>query len=398
MLEVSHNGWLVIAAFAVALMAGFTGLSLTRGASALPPGRRKLVVALASAILGGGIWSMHFVAMLGLQLPILFYYDALVTLISALVAILVVGVALLMLHFLPRTPRVILGAGALVGLGIVAMHFIGMEAMRICRAVYDAWDVALSSAVSVALSAAAIAVAYGARTQRNILLGAVCFAAAVAAMHFAAMSLTDFAATGKAAAAGPALSNEALAMGVTLAVFVICGGFVLTGVSFFEPRTQSAAPAENAAPAAQPGQAGQAAPIAAPPAPSAAPPAPEDEPPAPAADPPPILPGVPYEREGRTLFAPRERIAAVRAEGHYTILYMDGEKLFCPWSIAEAEARLKPSGFLRAHRSYLINPAHVTRFERTRDKGLCHLGGAPGLERVPVSRSRLPIVREALGV
>ncbi|PRX37134.1 MHYT domain-containing protein, NO-binding membrane sensor [Meinhardsimonia xiamenensis] len=368
MLEVSHNGWLVIAAFAVALMAGFTGLSLTKGASALPPARRKLVIVLAAVILGGGIWSMHFVAMLGLQLPILFYYDALVTLISALVAILVVGVALLLLHFRRRTPQLVIAAGVIVGLGIVVMHFIGMEAMRVCRAVYDAWDVALSAAASVALSVAAIGVAYGARTHRNILLGTVCFAAAVVTMHFTAISLTDFVATGEASVSGPALSNEALALGVTLAVFLICGGFVLTGISLMEPGAEPDPTADE-------------------------PPLPQPKPSAATA-----LPGVPYEREGQTFFAPRERIAAIRAEGHYTILYMDGEQLFCPWSITEAEARLKPSGFLRAHRSYLINPSHVTRFERARDNGLCHFERTPGLGRVPVSRSRLAVVREALGV
>ncbi|RMD95703.1 MAG: carbon monoxide dehydrogenase, partial [Alphaproteobacteria bacterium] len=205
--------------------------------------------------------------------------------------------------------------------------------------------------------------------HRNILLGTVCFAAAVVTMHFTAISLTDFVATGEASVSGPALSNEALALGVTVAVFLICGGFVLTGISFIEPQAQTDPAMEERV--AEDKREGATAPI---------------------------LPGVPYEREGQTFFAPRERIAAVRAEGHYTILYMDGEKLFCPWSITEAEARLKPSGFLRAHRSYLINPAHVTRFERARDNGLCHFERTPGLERVPVSRSRLPLVREALGV
>ncbi len=51
---------------------------------------RKLSVSLAAVALGGGIWSMHFVAMLGLQLPIPIYYDAMIMLGSALVAILMV--------------------------------------------------------------------------------------------------------------------------------------------------------------------------------------------------------------------------------------------------------------------------------------------------------------------
>ena len=46
---------------------------------------------------------MHFVAMLGMQMPSLFYYDAAITLASALTAILIVGAALILLHFAKRS-------------------------------------------------------------------------------------------------------------------------------------------------------------------------------------------------------------------------------------------------------------------------------------------------------
>ncbi|CAD0184598.1 CO-responsive transcriptional regulator RcoM [Ruegeria sp. THAF57] len=363
MLDYSHNAWLVAASLAVALMAGFTGLYLTHGASKLDDQRRKIVVALAAVVLGGGIWSMHFVAMLGLQLPILFYYDALITLISALVAILMVGLALLLLHFRPRSVQTIVGAGVIVGLGIVVMHYIGMAGMELCRPVYNTWDVAISTLASVGLSVVAIWVAYDNRTQRNILLGTACFGLAVFSMHFVATGLTDFVASDSAGGAGPALNNQVLAMGVTVAVFLICGAFLLTGVSFLEPAVAAPAPA----------------------------PTPEPEPAV-------LRAGVPFEREGQTFFAEPARIAAIRAEGHYTVLYMGAEKLFCPWSITEAESRLAPDGFLRAHRSYLVNPKHVSGFERHKDNGTCYFDDVDALTKVPVSRSRLSDIRDALGL
>lgn len=362
MLDYSHNTWLVVASLAVALMAGFTGLYLTHGASRLDSQQRKFVVALAAVILGGGIWSMHFVAMLGLQLPILFYYDALITLMSALVAILMVGLALLLLHFRPRSVQTMIGSGVIVGLGIVAMHYVGMAGMQLCRPVYDIFDVALSALASVILSVSAIWVAYGNRTQRNILLGTVCFGLAVFTMHFVATGLTDFVASDSLGGAGPALDNQILAMGVTVSVFLICGAFLLTGITFIEPKPV-AAPASGLM-----------------------------------SEPAPMRAGVPYEREGQTFFAHPARIAAIRAEGHYTVLYMDAEKLFCPWSITDAETRLLPEGFLRAHRSYLVNPKHVSRFERHKDNGTCYFDGVDALSKVPVSRSRLTDIREALGV
>ena len=91
-------------------------------------------------------------------------------------------------------------------------------------------------------------------------------------------------------------------------------------------------------------------------------------------------------------------IAAIRAEGHYTILYVGGQQLFCPWSISEAETRLADPNFVRAHRSYLINVGHVTGFERHKDNGVCFFEKTLSLGKVTVSRSRLPAVRHALGV
>lgn len=365
MLDYSHNAWLVAASLAVALMAGFTGLYLTHGASKLGPQRRKSVVALAAVILGGGIWSMHFVAMLGLQLPILFYYDALITLISALVAILMVGLALLLLHFRPRTMQTIIGAGVIVGLGIVVMHYVGMAGMELCRPVYNAWDVVIATLASVVLSVLAIWAAYDNRTQRNILLGTACFGLAVFTMHFVATGLTDFVASDNPAGAGPALNNQVLAMGVTVSVFLICGAFLLTGISFIEPEPAVQRDTLEVTP--------------------------EPEPAA-------LRAGVPFEREGQTFFTEPARVAAIRAEGHYTVLYLGAEKLFCPWSITEAETRLKPDGFLRAHRSYLVNPKHVSRFERHKDNGTCYFDGVDALTKVPVSRSRLTAIRDALGL
>ena len=151
-LEYTHNLWLIAASLLVALIAGFTGLSLTKGLSEQSFAHRKITIALASISLGGGIWSMHFVAMLGLQLPILFYYDAAITLISALVAILVVGMALLILHFRERTRLTLVTAGTIVGLGVLAMHYIGMSGLELCRALYTPLGITFAILASITLN------------------------------------------------------------------------------------------------------------------------------------------------------------------------------------------------------------------------------------------------------
>lgn len=371
MLDYSHNPWLLAASLCVSLMAGFTGLSLTHGLSERTIPQRKLAVALGAIALGGGIWSMHFVAMLGLRLPILFYYDAVVTLISALVAILITGLALLMLHFRKRTPACLLGAGILVGLGILAMHYIGMAGLQLCQALYTPGGIALSVVSSCTLSCLAFWVAYGRRTHTNILLGTVCFGGAVFLVHFVAIFGTSFVATDSTGEVGPLIGNEIMAIGVVLTSFALCGAFLLTSVTFLnQPSTPVPMPDEQ---------------------PEKAPAAPVPEPVQPFSQ------QIPYEMDGQTRFLPLSDVAAIQAEGHYSYLFTRKDKVFCSWSITEAEKRLDPNLFVKTHRSYLVNPRYVTGFERMKDNGSCLLN-LPAIERVPVSRSRLKQVRDLLGV
>ncbi len=360
-LDVSHSAFLTAMSFVVALVAGFTGLSSTRDLSEKPMFQKKASVALASVALGGGIWAMHFVAMLGMKLPILFYYDAAVTLVSALTAILLVGAALILLHFTERTPKIIAAAGGIVGVGILAMHYIGMAGLELCRAIFTASGVALSSVVAIGLCILAFWIAYGRRTKRNILLGTVCFAAAVCAVHFLAMAGTNFVAEPNTSDFGPSMSNETLALGVIFFSFVIFGACLWVSVTYLvadDPRH-----VENAD-------------------------APET---------PPIALGlqIPCEKDGGKVFIRSEDVSFLRADGHYTQVYTDSERLFCAWPVTEALDRLLPLGFLQTHRSYLVNPSRVSRFERTKDKGRCIFDGSD-LPPAPVSRSKLKAIQDAL--
>ena len=97
---------------------------------------------------------------------------------------------------------------------------------------------------------------------------------------------------------------------------------------------------------------------------------------------------IPCEREGRKIFISPGEVAFVRADGHYTQVYTAQDRLFCAWPITEATKRLRAAGFLQTHRSYLVNPDKVARFEREKDKGRCTFDGTD-LPPVPVSRSKL---------
>ena len=362
LLSVSHSNFLIAMSCVVALVAGFTGLSLTRDLSDKPMFEKKISIALAAVALGGGIWAMHFVAMLGLQLPILFFYDAAITLVSALTAILLVGVALILLHFAERTPTIITLAGAVVGVGILVMHYIGMAGLELCRAIYSVSGVVFSSVVAIGLCILAFWIAYGQRTNRNILLGTLCFAVAVCSVHFLAMASTNFVAVPRLAEFGPSMSNETLALGVIFFSFVIFGACLWVSVTYLvSAESRSEGDLRPEAPATQRSTDVQ----------------------------------VPCERDGRKVFIRAGDVLFVRADGHYTQIYTAGERYFCVWPVTEATKRLLPAGFLQTHRSYLVNPSHVARFERTKDKGRCVFDGAD-LPPAPVSRSKLKAIQDAL--
>ena len=356
-LATDHNSFLIVMSCLVALVAGFTGLSLSRDLASKSDFEKKASIALAAIALGGGVWAMHFVAMLGLQMPILFYYDAAITLISALTAILIVGAALILLHFTVRTRLTVSLAGATVGIGILAMHYIGMAGLELCRAVYTPIGVALSSVAAILLCILAFGIAYGKRTNKNILLGTLCFSIAVSSVHFLAMAGTIFVSVPVASEFGPSMSNETLALGVIFFSFVIFGACLWVSVTYL-PSPDLEAPI-NAAKSETP------------------------------------YLQIPCERDGGKVFVAADDVIFVRADGHYTQVYTGSERLFCVWSVTEATKRLLPLGFLQTHRSYLVNPGRVARFERTKDKGRC-LFHKDDLPPAPVSRSKLKLVQDAL--
>ncbi len=383
MLEMTHNHGLIFASLLVAMMAGFTGLSLMQGASNLAILERKRILVMAAISMGTGIWSMHFIAMLGMKLSAPFFYDALITLASALVAILVVGIALIILHFIPRTTKTKLAAGMIVGLGILVMHYLGMYGIRLVQPQYSIIGIFVAIVTSTILSVSMVFISYSERRNKNIIAGTVLFGIAVFTVHFVAMMGTSFNSLEDLSVPNTWLSNEFLAMGVAISSFVISGSFLLMSVSLLpanvtkevgtiEKKTNEDVPhtqGQHEQKAIKTNQLATPKPFK-----------------------------IPYEKNNSTYFIDAKDVAAVRAEGHYTILYSVNEKHFCPWSISQTTKRLSDQGFLQTHRSYLVNPVHISSFERTKDNGFLLFAAFSSFEKVPVSRSKLVEVREKLAL
>ena len=386
--EISYSPALVIASLAVAIMAAFTSLRLTSNLRDLPAGRRKARVAQAAFALGGGIWSMHFVGMLAVELPITIAYHPLQTLASALIAVLVTGCALLSLHFGMRTRSKIITAGIVTGLGIVSMHYVGMSAISTnCIVDYSPYGVLLAVGLGIVASIAAMELAYGTRSLAATISGAVVLGLAISAMHYSAMFYTVFSLGPETAAIPtPYLSTDSLALIVCATSFVTCGLFLLSAVpgddaqhdpiEAGEPGDASAAAAKRSTASVSLSRAsthkGDGA-----------------------AD---ALPTrIPYERDKTIRFLAPSAILAAQADGHYTHLLNGEEVLFCPWSITRLEEALDQGAFVRTHRSFIVNRNHIHGFRRDGDKAYCLVGDDEDLE-IPVSRGRIAELRELLDI
>ena len=394
MIAVSHNMVLVVASIAVSLVAAFTGLAITNNIASLPEAKRKMLVVMSAFIMGGGIWSMHFVAMLAHEVSVPVYYDALQTLGSALIAILVVGAALLMLHFSNRTPNRLLVSGLLLGAGIIVMHYVGMLATRGVVPRFSILSILLAVLVAAVAGVIAIRVAYGNRSKQNIVVGSVVFGFAVVAVHYAAMLGTTFEVDDSYNQFPVAMENHTLAISVAIASFVICGAFLLATTSFLtQPAsTKSIMPQRMREDSADdlfgtPNPAHETAESLS---------TESDEN---VQEQSPLAEGasghskgvvqIPFEKNKKIDYLDVNQVAAARADGHYTKLYTKKGVHFCPWSITEVEDKLGDHGFHRTHRSYLVNIEAVDKFEKRKDSGVCMFTDYPTLNSVPVSRSRV---------
>src|SRR3954447_25115704 len=88
----AHDAALVVLSIVIATVASYTALDLAGRLQAATGAFRYVWLATAAIAMGGGIWSMHFVAMLAFSMPMEISYDLDLTLLSLLLPIVVTGV------------------------------------------------------------------------------------------------------------------------------------------------------------------------------------------------------------------------------------------------------------------------------------------------------------------
>lgn len=202
-LDTHYDTGLVVLSIAIAMLASYAALSVAGRISAADSAiKRRLWLLVGSFTMGGGVWAMHFIAMLALKLPIAVSYDVLITVVST-VPVIVASYAVLVLITRPKISKLALLACVIMGAGIGSMHYIGMAAMhgisRQLIMLYEPTLFVVSVLVGLVLSGIALTVDFLVRRNKQggntiwVKIGsALIMGFAISGMHFSGMAATYF--------------------------------------------------------------------------------------------------------------------------------------------------------------------------------------------------------------
>ncbi|AWN40142.1 MHYT domain-containing protein [Methylobacterium durans] len=219
MVHTGYNPALVALSIAIAVFASYTALDLGARVRDGVAGPRWAWLAGAAVAMGGGIWSMHFVGMLAFEMGLPAAYDLTLTILSLVIAVAVTGAAFAWVSRPRASSGTVFPSGALMGLGVAAMHYTGMAAMRMPgNFAYDPAIVAVSIGIAVTAATAALWLTFRRNSVWQKLAAACVMGVAVAGMHYTGMAAATITAADAGAHAahpatlGPAQQNLALAV------------------------------------------------------------------------------------------------------------------------------------------------------------------------------------------
>jgi diguanylate cyclase (GGDEF)-like protein/PAS domain S-box-containing protein len=180
--------------------------------------RTTLWLVLLSVCAGATVWATHFIAMLAYRHGLSTTYDPALTALSFGAGVIIMGLGFaLAIRGRGTRSRRLLG-GAVLGLGVVVLHYVGMAALRVPGDLtYAPTLVAASIVFSIGFGAPALAVTFGPARPYARSIGAVLMVVMIVSLHFTAMGAVHVhqGMAGDIAAGG--VTRSALATAVAIA-------------------------------------------------------------------------------------------------------------------------------------------------------------------------------------
>lgn len=188
---------IVILSVIIACLASYTALSMNDRIQQNSFFHRNFWLTMASIAMGLGIWSMHFIGMSALMLPVSMEYDILLTILSIFPAIFASYLAFYIANRTNKTSWPTTIAGIIMGLGISSMHYVGMAAMKVdAEHSYISWIFIASILIAIVVSYVAL---YIFSTLQKFMISqfvkvitSIIMGLAVASMHYTGMAAIQF--------------------------------------------------------------------------------------------------------------------------------------------------------------------------------------------------------------
>lgn len=232
-----YDARLVALSIGIAMLAAYAALDLA-GRTAAYRGRIRLAwIAGGAVAMGLGIWSMHYIGMLALSLPVRVLYDLPTVLLSLLAAVFSSAVALWLVSRPTLRAGPVAAASLVMGAGISAMHYIGMAAMRLpamCR--FQPWIVAASVLIAIVVSVVALLLTFRLRVTPSEfsvikIASAMVMGVAVAAMHYTGMAAVSFFASSQMEDTSHAVEVSSLGVaGISIVTVVVLSIVAITSL------------------------------------------------------------------------------------------------------------------------------------------------------------------------
>lgn len=237
-----HNTFLVILSYLVSVLGSYTALQLAIGIPAAKTAgeRWRALLGSGAAVGGGGIWAMHFIAMLACQMNVAVTYDLPLTVLSALIGIAACTLGLAVASSGTFSSVKLTLAGVLMGLGVAGMHYTGMAAMLMpAQTVYDPVIVGVSILIAIVASIAALWLAFNMRGWMQLLGAALVMGVAVCGMHYTAMAAAGFVPLAQGAnEVAQGLHGESLGITIFIVASVLLFGTLIVTTVRQQQRTE----------------------------------------------------------------------------------------------------------------------------------------------------------------
>src|SRR5882757_5900584 len=225
-LVTEHDWRLVVLAGAICSFASAVAISLFHRARASHGRTRVIWVCLDAAVGGCGIWATHFVAMLAYHPGAGAGYNIPVTLLSLIFAVVIAAVGFSIALLNSRRSTVALG-GAVVGIGVAAMHYTGMMALELPARIVWSPDIVISSVAFGSLfGAIALVIAARRDDRHHTVAAATLLTLAIVSHHFTAMGAVTL-------VPDPTLVTDELTISPAVLSFLTAmAAFAILGISF----------------------------------------------------------------------------------------------------------------------------------------------------------------------